>query len=291
MKKVVVTGANGQLGKCLRDASAEFSNLEMIFVSKEELDITKTKEITQFFKCCSPDFCVNAAAYTNVDKAESEKETAFLINAEAVKNLALVCKDTNSTLLHISTDYVFDGKKRTPYAEEDEVNPINVYGASKLKGEKYIQKIIKPYYILRTSWLYSQYGHNFFKTIVKHLDAGNTLSITTEQVGNPTNANDLAQVALRIINSENTSYGVYHFSNQGEATWYDFAKEIERLLPINKTGSIVKTNHYPTFAKRPEYSILDTKKITNQFSVIPKNWKQSLKNTITNHLINYGKKI
>ena len=286
MKKIVVTGANGQLGKCLKDASVYFPNMEMIFVSKEDLDITKPQAVQQFFKIHSPDFCINAAAYTNVDKAEEEQEKAFLINAEAVKNLAVACKENNTTLLHISTDYVFDGKKKTPYVEEDEVNPINVYGASKLEGETIIQEFLSRYYIVRTSWLYSQYGHNFFKTILKHLEAGNKLTITTEQVGVPTNANDLANALLTIIERDNSQYGTYHFSNLGEATWYHFAKEIETISNIKNGGGIAKTNHYPTFAKRPDFSVLNTKKLTNTFGIDSLNWKQSLQTVFINSKIN-----
>ena len=286
MKKIVVTGANGQLGKCLKDASVYFPNMEMIFAPKEDLDITKPRAVQQFFKIHSPDFCINAAAYTNVDKAEDEQEKAFLINAEAVKNLAVACKENNTTLLHISTDYVFDGKKKTPYVEEDEVNPINVYGASKLEGETIIQEFLSRYYIVRTSWLYSQYGHNFFKTILKHLEAGNKLTITTEQVGVPTNANDLAKALLTIIERDNSQYGTYHFSNSGEATWYHFAKEIETISNIKNGGGIAKTNHYPTFAKRPDFSVLNTKKLTNTFGIDSLNWKQSLQTVFINSKIN-----
>ncbi len=286
MKKIVVTGANGQLGKCLKDASVYFPNMEMIFAPKEDLDITKPWAVQQFFKIHSPDFCINAAAYTNVDKAEDEQEKAFLINAEAVKNLAVACKENNTTLLHISTDYVFDGKKKTPYVEEDEVNPINVYGASKLEGETIIQEFLSRYYIVRTSWLYSQYGHNFFKTILKHLEAGNKLTITTEQVGVPTNANDLAKALLTIIERDNSQYGTYHFSNSGEATWYHFAKEIETISNIKNGGGIAKTNHYPTFAKRPDFSVLNTKKLTNTFGIDSLNWKQSLQTVFINSKIN-----
>ena len=286
MKKILVTGATGQLGRCIQDMALCFPEFEFVFLSKEELDITNKEEIKQNFNLHKPDFCINTAAYTNVDKAEEEQEKAFLINAEAVKNLAVACKENNTTLLHISTDYVFDGNKKTPYVEEDKANPINVYGASKLKGEEYIQEILEKYYIVRTSWLYSQYGHNFFKTILKHLEAGNKLTITTEQVGVPTNANDLAKALLTIIERDNSQYGTYHFSNSGEATWYHFAKEIETISNIKNGGGIAKTNHYPTFAKRPDFSVLNTKKLTNTFGIDSLNWKQSLQTVFINSKIN-----
>ena len=166
MKKVLITGAKGQLGCCLKEASKNYPDIDFSFVDKEILDITNPKVVTTFFEEHTFDFCINAAAYTQVDKAESDEEQAFLVNAEGVKNLSIACKQRNVTLFHISTDYVFDGNKQLPYKETDEVNPINVYGASKLKGEEYIKEICDRYFIFRTSWLYSQYGHNFLKSIL-----------------------------------------------------------------------------------------------------------------------------
>ncbi len=277
MKRVLVTGANGQLGTCIKDVSRIFSDIELCFVSKEELDITNKSSVKDYFKNKAIDYCINTAAYTNVEKAESDKENAFLVNAEGVKNLANTCKERGITLLHVSTDYVFDGTKQTPYKETDKTNPINVYGDSKLKGEKYIQELLDKYYIVRTSWLYSQYGNNFFKTILKHLQAGKKLTITTEQVGTPTNANDLAKAILQIITSSTKRYGVYHYSNKGNATWYDFAVEILRISEINNGARVEKTNHYPTFAERPKNSVLDNTLFNTVFRAESLNWKESLK--------------
>jgi dTDP-4-dehydrorhamnose reductase len=284
MKNILVTGANGQLGKCIKDAAASFPDLHFVFVSREELDIEDFYMLKDFFRKNHFSHCINTAAYTNVEKAESEVEKAFAINAEAVKNVATVCSENDTVLLHISTDYVFDGKKKTPYLETDPTNPINVYGASKLKGEEYIQEICSKYFIFRTSWLYSQYGHNFLKTILKHAQAGTPLTITTEQTGTPTNANDLAKTLLQVVTQDSTRYGVYHYSNKGETTWYGFAKEIVNQCEKLKDANLAKTNHYRTFAARPEYSVLDTSKIVNAFKNPLINWKNSLKTVIKNLL-------
>lgn len=280
--RILVTGANGQLGRCIKDASRDFPEFSFLFASREELDLENSDYLAEVFAKNDFDYCINTAAYTNVEKAESEPEKAFAINAEAVKNLAILCKENNVTLIQISTDYVFDGKKTSPYTEEDKTNPINVYGASKLKGEQYVQEICNKYFILRTSWLYSQYGHNFYNSILKFAKEGRDLKITTEQTGTPTNANDLAEALLHIINYNSNKYGIYHFSNKGEATWYDFAKEI--LVQTNQLSLIklAKTDYYPTFAARPKYSVLDNNNHCKGFNCILLDWKKSLKNITTN---------
>lgn len=280
MNKILVTGANGQLGRCIRDAAADFPDLEFVFVSKDELDIENTDSLKDFFRKNNFSHCINTAAYTNVEKAESEKEKAFAINAEAVKNLASTCKENDVILLHISTDYVFDGKKKFPYSETDITNPINVYGASKLKGEKYIQEICDKFFILRTSWLYSQYGHNFLKTILKYSQDGKALTITTEQTGTPTNANDLAKALLQIVVQDSSNYGVYHFSNSGETTWFGFAEEILRQTGKLKDTNLAKTNQYRTFAARPENSVLDNTNARNKLKIKHIDWRESLKTVL-----------
>ncbi|MCP4485251.1 MAG: dTDP-4-dehydrorhamnose reductase, partial [Flavobacteriaceae bacterium] len=194
--KILITGANGQLGKCIRDISNHYPEYNFIFLGRKELDIVNKEAIRVLFDKEEFDYCVNTAAYTNVEKAESEKEKAFLVNEDGVKNLAKQCKKNNTTLIQISTDYVFDGKKRAPYTEKDPTNPVNVYGASKLEGEKALQEIWRKYYIIRTSWLYSQYGQNFYNTILRFINEGKSITVTTEQTGTPTNANDLAEVIL-----------------------------------------------------------------------------------------------
>lgn len=273
---ILVTGANGQLGKCIKDASVNYPEFNFLFASRKELNIEDEASISNIFKDKNFDYCINAAAYTNVEKAESDKENAFKINAEGVKYLANHCKKGNTTLIQISTDYVFDGKKRTPYTEEDITNPINVYGASKLKGEAYVQEICDAYYILRTSWLYSQYGHNFFNTVLRFAKEGKPLTVTTEQTGTPTNANDLAEAILTIIKSNKENYGIYNFSNQGEATWYDFAREILIQTHQLTETNLAKTDYYRTFAARPKYSVLDCSKLNALFELNNIEWNKSL---------------
>ena len=286
MKKILVTGANGQLGRCIRDAATGFPDLEFVFVSKEELDIQEEDSLSDFFKKNNFSHCINTAAYTNVEKAESEPEKAFAINAEAVKNVAISCKENDVVLLHISTDYVFDGKKKTPYLETDTTNPINVYGASKLKGEEYIEEICTKYFIFRTSWLYSQHGHNFLKTILRYAEEGKPLTITTEQTGTPTNANDLAKALLQVIAQDSKDYGVYNYSNYGETTWFGFAEEILEQSEKLKDANLAKTNHYRTFAARPAYSVLDNTKTQNTLKVKYIDWRESLQSVLKNTVIN-----
>ena len=275
--KILITGAKGQLGKCIKDAAANYPEFNFLFASRELLNIESEKSISNIFENNRFDYCINTAAYTNVEKAESDQETAFLTNAEGVKHLASHCKRNNTTLIQISTDYVFDGKKGSPYSEEDSTNSLNIYGASKLKGEQYVQEICQAYYILRTSWLYSQYGHNFYNTVLRFAKEGKPLTVTTEQTGTPTNANDLAEAILTIIKINSKNYGIYNFSNQGEATWYDFAKEI--LIQTNQLtkSNLAKTDYYRTFAARPSYSVLDTRKYKNTFNKAVFDWKKSLK--------------
>lgn len=286
MKKILITGANGQLGKCLKDAASGFSDFEFVFVSKEQLNIEDTFQVNDFFIKNKFTHCINAAAYTLVDQAENEKQKAFAINAEAVENLAKICQENNVCLLHISTDYVFDGKKRTPYQETDTTSPINVYGASKLKGEEYIQENCRKHFIFRTSWLYSQYGHNFLKTILRYSSEGKQLTITTEQTGAPTNANDLAEALLQTIAQDSTHYGVYHFSNGGQTTWFGFAEEILRQTGRLKKAKLAKTDHYKTLAARPEYSVLDNGKAQDNLKMKQKNWRNSLETVLQKTNIN-----
>jgi len=275
MKTILVTGAHGQLGQCFQKQSKKYPNFKMLFCSSRELDITSQEALQQFFKQHQIDFCINAAAYTNVEQAEKEREKAFLVNAEAAKNIAEICKKNGAVLFHFSTDYVFNGQSQKPYKEFDEVNPINVYGSSKLKGEKEIQSAMEDYFILRTSWLYSEFGHNFFRTILKKAAENANLNITTSQIGTPTNANDLAEYVLRIIHSGSKAFGLYHFSNEGEATWYDFAEEILRYSGKMDQVTLNKTGFFKTLAKRPEYSVLSKERFVEAFGSL-KDWKSSL---------------
>lgn len=273
---ILITGANGQLGSCLKDAAANYPAFKFVFASKKELDISDFYTLKQFFEENNFTHCINTAAYTNVEEAEKDAEKAFLVNAEGVKNLAAICKNYRVVLYHLSTDYVFDGMKTTPYHEKDLTNPINVYGASKLKGEQYIQEIGGDYFILRTSWLYSQYGHNFFNTILLLASEDKSMTITTEQTGTPTNANDLAAVILELISQDCQAFGVYHYSNAGQTTWYGFAKAILENIPKYKHAKLAKTDYYRTFAKRPKYSVLDNTKAKKELNITQKEWQESL---------------
>ena len=275
MKNILVTGANGQLGQCFQKHSKEYLRYKFLFCSSKELDITSMNSLEGFFNKNKIDYCINTAAYTNVENAEIEKEKAFAVNAEGTRNIAKVCKKYETILFHFSTDYVFNGQAIHPYKESDQVDPINIYGASKLKGEEEIISNLDKYFIFRTSWLYSEFGHNFFRTILRKTEENAELNITASQKGTPTNANDLARYVLNIIDTGSRAFGVYHFSNEGEATWYDFAKEILEysgkidLVTLNKTG------FFKTLAERPEYSVLSKEKAINEFGSIM-NWKQSL---------------
>ncbi len=280
MIKVLVTGAKGQLASCIKDAAAQFLELEITFVQKELLNLQSKTSVQNFFNTYTFDYCINTAAYTNVEKAESDSENAFLTNAEGVKYLAEACSEANTVLVHISTDYVFDGKKTTPYNEKDVPNPINIYGASKLLGEQYIRELCSKYFIFRTSWLYSQYGHNFLNSMLKFAKEKKDLTITTEQTGTPTNANDLAITILKIVTSRSENYGLYHFSNKGKATWFDFAEAIFEFTEEIETVNLVKTDYYRTFAARPVYSELSLEKFRKTFPVKIINWERSLQRLI-----------
>ena len=264
MKTVVVTGANGQLGKSIHRVAQDHQEMKFIFTDVAELDITNNEEVNTFFEFNKIDYCINCAAYTSVDKAEDEADKAFLINAKAVKNLAEACKSTETTLIHVSTDFVFDGTKRTPYTEADAPNPLSVYGKSKLQGEAYIQEIWDKHFIVRTSWLHSEYGNNFVKTMLRLAETRDEISVVNDQIGSPTYAGDLVSFLLEIIDKSSKDYGLYHYSNEGNISWYDFAIEIfkqhkkaVRVVPIPASA-------YPTAATRPAYAVLDLQKVNKK---------------------------
>lgn len=273
---VLVTGASGQLGQALQAIAPKHSTLQFHFASSAEADITNKENLEQVFNRLMPDFCINAAAYTAVDKAESEPEKAHLINVTGAKNLAEVCKEYNTTLVHVSTDFVFDGNKNTPYTEEDETNPEGVYGKTKREGEQEIEKILTAHYIIRTSWLYSEYGNNFMKTMIRLGNERDSLGVVNDQTGTPTNANDLAEAILQIIESGKKEYGIYHYSNEGVATWYDFANKIFEINNISVDLKPMTTAAYPTPAKRPVYSVMDKSKIKRVFGLEIPSWEASL---------------
>ncbi|MDG1310189.1 MAG: dTDP-4-dehydrorhamnose reductase [Flavobacteriaceae bacterium] len=281
MINVLVTGSNGQLASCIKDRAKQHKGLHFIYTDYQELDIRNLNDVEEFFKTHPKiDYCINCAAYTAVDKAETEVEKAFEINAQGSKNLALVCNAQDTILIHVSTDFVFDGNRSEPYTETDTPNPISVYGASKLKGEVEIQKTLKKHFIIRTSWLYSEHGTNFMKTMLRLAETRDEINVVSDQIGTPTYAGDLAKMILNIVSSKNTNFGLYHYSNEGMVSWYDFAKAIFELSDIEIKLNPIKTVDHPTPAKRPKYSTLDTKKVYDFFSVKPPSFKQSLKRLI-----------
>ena len=279
---VLVTGANGQLGQSLQFIAPNYDEIDFVFCSSADLDISNLENCETVFSKTKPHYCINAAAYTVVDKAESEPEKAHLINVIGAQNLAQVCKTHNTVLLHISTDFVFDGNASKPYTEEDIPNPTGVYGQTKLDGEKAIQATFENYYIIRTSWVYSQFGNNFMKTMLRLASERDSISVVNDQIGTPTNAVDLAQVLVKIIiyNTQHPTsgtFGIYNFSNEGQCSWYDFAGKIFEINNINIDLKPILTSDFPTPAKRPKYSVLDKAKIKDAFGIEIKNWEESLK--------------
>lgn len=273
---VLVTGAGGQLAQSLEFIAGDFPEIQFHFLSISDLDITKTDNIDASFKALKPDFCVNTAAYTAVDKAESEVDTAHLINVVGAKNLAESCKKHNATLIHISTDFVFDGVSTIPYTEKDIANPKSVYGKTKKDGEDEIIQSACQYFIIRTSWLYSQFANNFMKTMIRLGNERDSLSVVSDQIGTPTHGVDLAKVIAKVIISKSKNYGIYHFSNEGVASWYDFAKKIFELNNIQIDLKPIPTSEFPTPAERPQYSVLDKTKIKSEFNIIIDRWEDSL---------------
>ncbi len=280
MKKILVTGANGQLGQCLQKISSQFEEFEFIFTDSETLDITNKEEVNDFFWQNAPDFCINAAAYTAVDLAETDVEKAFLVNADGTENLAEACAENNAQFIHVSTDYVFDGENNLAYTEEDFTNPLGVYGASKLAGDELALEVNPCSVILRTSWVYSEFGKNFVKTMLNLFATKEELSIVADQFGQPTNANDLAEAIMKIIKSEKITPGIFNFSNLGRISWFDFAEKIAELSDAKIKLNAIETSQYPTPAKRPKNSILDLDKISKTYAVTLKPWEESLEDCV-----------
>ena len=279
---VLVTGASGQLGQAIQFIAKNHSEIKFVFCSSSDLDISNKENCQTVFQKTKPDFCINAAAYTAVDKAESERDKAELINVLASKNIAEVCNNFDVKLIHISTDFVFDGSNDKPYTETQITNPKGVYGQTKLDGEKAIQQVFSKYYIIRTSWVYSQFGNNFMKTMLRLASERTALSVVNDQIGTPTNAVDLAEALVQIILSANQqptndNYGIYNFSNEGECSWYDFAKKIFEINNVSIDLSAIPTEQFPTPAQRPKYSVLDKSKIKTTFGITIKTWEESLK--------------
>ena len=277
MSNILITGANGQLGKAIQKMSYSY-DYNFIFANKEILDIVDKDQLEKLIKNKQIDIVINTAAYTAVDRAEDERDESYLINFEAVKVLANICKENDVCLIHISTDYVFDGRNYVPYKEEDKTNPINAYGDSKLKGEQSILSIKPKSIIIRTSWVYSEYGQNFVKTMLNLTKSKNSLRVIYDQIGTPTYAKDLASAILDIIKQPlQDKVEIYHYSNEGVCSWYDFAKAVFDIKGIDINILPITTYEFKAKAKRPHYSVLSKYKIKDHFNIKIPYWRESLK--------------
>jgi len=280
MSVILVTGANGQLGRELKRLSGNFPGYRFILTDYPELDITRPESIRKHLDLYRPGWIINCAAYNFVDRAESEAEKAFNVNSLGVRNITEAMGDSLCRLIHFSTDYVFDGKKSAPYTESDKPAPLSRYGESKLEGEKYAMK--HPWsMVIRTSWLYSDTGSNFVKTIIRKAKEEGSLKVVTDQIGSPTWAADLASALMTIISSVDRqdkafNGGIYHYSNKGSCSWFEFAGSIVRLAGIECSIAPVESTLYPSAAVRPSFSVLDTKKITDNYGIIIPSWEESL---------------
>ncbi len=286
MKKILITGANGQLGNEIRVISALFPQFQFIFTDIDTLDLCNKEEVDYFVGSNSFGYIVNCAAYTAVDRAEDDEETAYTVNRDAVMHLAQSAQKIGAKIIHISTDYVFDGKASVPYRETDTTHPQSVYGKSKLAGEEILKKYCPESIIIRTAWLYSSFGNNFVKTMIRLGKEKDSLNVVYDQKGTPTYAADLALTIMEIISwvekKENLPIGIYHYSNAGETNWYDFALKIHELAGITTCRvSPVTTEEYPVKASRPQYSVLDKHKIQQTFQLTIPHWEESLKKCIT----------
>lgn len=288
--RIVITGANGQLGSELKDILRNDTEKECHFLDRKHLPLDQTLIIQDLLAQYHPDVIIHAAAYTAVDKAESEQELADQINHLATAEIAQYCRIHGTKLMAISTDYVFDGNSNIPLKEDAPVDPINIYGLTKLKGEHAIQKWLPDGIIIRTSWVYSVYGNNFVKTMVRLMSEREEISVINDQIGSPTYANDLAKAIVNIIDSDTWQGGVFNYSNEGELSWYDFALEIRNCLGLDCQIRPIPTTQYPTPAKRPSYSLLDKSKIKATFNVTVPDWIDSLQVMIARLELNNQKK-
>lgn len=277
---LLVTGSRGQLGSELRDISTSWPDFSFHFVDVEDLDLTKRDAVAGFFKTHPIDAVVNCAAYTAVDLAEDQQDLAYLVNAEAVKTLAELCSERKIRMIHISTDYVFDGESNQPIDENERPNPVSIYGESKLKGEEYLTSILPDAYIIRTAWVYSVHGKNFVKTIANLARQRDELSVVSDQIGTPTYAYDLAGAIMKmlnaIFNANKDVPGIYHYTNEGVISWYDFAHFIIRHYDLQCKLKPIRTSEYKTKATRPKFSLLSKRKIAETFGITPPHWHDSL---------------
>lgn len=277
MKKILITGGDGQLGLCIHAVEKEYgAGNEFYYLTASQFDVTNKSQMENVIADVQPTHIVNCAAYTAVDKAESESELAYAVNAKGPGVIARLCKTNNITLIHISTDFVFEGDVPEPIKEDIEAHPIGVYGETKFRGEQLIIQEGEKYFIVRTSWLYSEFQNNFLKTMVRLGNERDELSVVYDQIGTPTYARDLAKVIFTILNSGSHAYGVYHYSNEGVTSWYDFANEIFKIGKIQVSLRPISSSQYPTPAKRPSYSVMSKDKIKKEFNLNINHWSASL---------------
>lgn len=284
--RILLTGAGGQLGSCFKKESSLLDkSLSIDYVSKEDLDISSSVGVESFFKDKEYDCIINTASYTKVDLAEEEDEIAFKVNSEGVLNLALVAEKMNALFIHISTDFVFDGKSQVAYKEIDETNPLSVYGKSKLSGERFALENSSKTIVLRTSWLYSFEGNNFLNTIQRIGRDNDSIRVISDQIGTPTNANNLVKFIFHLLSLKFDKINeIYNFSDAGECSWYDFASSIIEYSEIDCQVIAIGSDEYPQKAERPRHSVLDKTKLINDFDYPIENWKDVLKKEIKRNL-------
>ncbi len=278
--KIVVFGASGQLGQCLAKVARERNIQDILFLPEERADILDKDMLEEVLAEEMPLYVINCAAYTAVDRAEDEPDVARRVNRDGAANLAEVCRAHQTTLIHISTDFVFNGSEPKLLDEQDSTSPLSIYGLTKLQGEVAISGITNKYFILRTSWLYSEFANNFVKTMRRLGAERGAVSVVADQVGNPTYAVDLARTIFEIIDSRSDKYGVYHYSNEGLTSWYDFAQAIFEMSGIEVQLRPLKTSEYPTKAERPAFSAMDKSKLKKEFGVDIPYWRDSLRKCI-----------
>ncbi len=276
MSRILVFGAAGQLGMCIKAVAQEDNVKDLVFLDSNTGDILDFEHLETLISSDPPAFVINCAAYTAVDKAEDDTESATSINRDGVENLAILCNKYGAKLIHVSTDFVFDGSVPKLLSEDDLAAPIGVYGLTKLEGEQAIADHLSEFFILRTSWLYSEFGNNFVKTMLKFGKERDELKVIVDQVGTPTYGIDLARAIFHIIDYQSVDYGVYHYSNEGLASWYDFAKAIFEIADINVRVQPVPTSEYLTRAVRPAFSVMNKGKIKKAFNIEIPYWRDSL---------------
>jgi len=276
MNTILITGSHGQLGNEMQQAAARFPAFNFLYTDVEDLDICDKAALTTFVKANKVNMIVNCAAYTAVDKAEDDVALCYKINSDAVRNIGEVASENNLKVVHVSTDYVFDGTNNLPYYEDQPVCPATVYGKSKLAGEQALLETCKQAVILRTAWLYSSFGNNFVKTMMKLGTDRDSLNVIFDQIGTPTYAADLADAILKVLSHETFVPGIYHFSDEGVCSWYDFTKTIHRIAGITCNVQPIETKDYPARTPRPHYSVLNKAKIKSNYGIVIPHWEESL---------------